>query len=545
MKAYALDPLSPVILVNVAGYYEYIGDQEKAEELHKRAIELEPSFPSGYKTLAALYVRQEKFGAALEMADEYASRCPDSFYDPYRLRGHILRYAGRYDEALGQLEKAIALAPERPHPYAYYAYCLWDLQKWSKAKEYLELALERGPNEAYLHQNYGRLIGSQFGEHRKSIEHLNRAIELNPRYLEAYSDLAEMHNLLGNIDSALWAVDKAIEFAPNNDDLADLMVMKATVYEYFGKFDSAIPIYRDVLKLKPDMYASNWSLAALYTVNRQYRLADSIFEDLKSQPDSTTRGDARLSQVATLTHQGKFQQALVQFQSGIEKDREELGPFSWPMLSKFYKRGRIYLDYLGNPKAAIDEFKAAQEVNLGLVASQYWTAILIGFQAQALAEMGQIDEAYNLLQSCYKGLDTTDSQGLTKYYAGLARLLRIEGKHDSAIVLSENDVKSAASGGQFGILKTLGMSYLEAGRADDAVETLEKAMSRYDVNRLTYPARSVITHYSLGQAYEAAGRNAEAIEQYETFLDIWKNSDEGLESVEDAKQRLAKLKESL
>lgn len=54
-----------------------------------------------------------------------------------------------------------------------------------------------------------------------------------------------------------------------------------------------------------------------------------------------------------------------------------------------------------------------------------------------------------------------------------------------------------------------------------------------------------VTFIDLGQAYEAAGRNPEAIEQYETFLDIWKNADEGLSSVEDAKERLAKLKESI
>ena len=55
-------------------------------------------------------------------------------------------------------------------------------------------------------------------------------------------------------------------------------------------------------------------------------------------------------------------------------------------------------------------------------------------------------------------------------------------------------------------------------------------------------AQLVITHYYLGQAYEESGWTDKAIEQYETFLDIWKNADSGLTSVEDARTRLARLK---
>ena len=49
-------------------------------------------------------------------------------------------------------------------------------------------------------------------------------------------------------------------------------------------------------------------------------------------------------------------------------------------------------------------------------------------------------------------------------------------------------------------------------------------------------------HYYLGQAYEQSRWRDRAIEQYETFLDIWKDADARLESVEDAKARLARLK---
>ena len=48
--------------------------------------------------------------------------------------------------------------------------------------------------------------------------------------------------------------------------------------------------------------------------------------------------------------------------------------------------------------------------------------------------------------------------------------------------------------------------------------------------------------YELGMIYEQKGWKGKAIEQYEKFLELWKNADPGLPEVEDAKARLAELK---
>ena len=89
----------------------------------------------------------------------------------------------------------------------------------------------------------------------------------------------------------------------------------------------------------------------------------------------------------------------------------------------------------------------------------------------------------------------------------------------------------------------LGRAYLESGRIGEAVTTFEKVLSRYSDARLLYlPIEGVKAHYFLGLAYEQSGWTNKAIENYEEFLDIWRDADPGIAEIEDARQRLARLK---
>jgi tetratricopeptide (TPR) repeat protein len=87
----------------------------------------------------------------------------------------------------------------------------------------------------------------------------------------------------------------------------------------------------------------------------------------------------------------------------------------------------------------------------------------------------------------------------------------------------------------------LALAYYDSGNA---------LMARAEFERIVafLPGRTVFgdlyaqSYYKLGLIYEQQGNRAKAKENYDKFLDLWKDADPGLPEVEDAKKRLSGLK---
>ena len=72
-----------------------------------------------------------------------------------------------------------------------------------------------------------------------------------------------------------------------------------------------------------------------------------------------------------------------------------------------------------------------------------------------------------------------------------------------------------------------------AGRLEEAAQEHRELLSVFGGHALS--------HYELGKLYEEMKRPADARREYEIFLEMWSEADEGLPQLEDARRRLASL----
>ncbi|MCH7931603.1 MAG: tetratricopeptide repeat protein, partial [Proteobacteria bacterium] len=192
-------------------------DYAKAISFFEKAIELDPNYSRAYAGLAAIYWNAYDLSwdvhlgieyQAIDRAKQYLAKAlehPTS--DTYGVSADMLVGRGRNDEALAEINRAIALAPNDAGNYISRAWILIALGQAEEAEEDARLAVRLDP--AY-HGNLRILGRALFHQQRfeEAAEILERAVSRQPDYEYAYKLLAAVYGHLGRMEDAKAAVEK-------------------------------------------------------------------------------------------------------------------------------------------------------------------------------------------------------------------------------------------------------------------------------------------------------------------------------------------------
>ena len=133
----------------------------KAIELHRKALSLDDSFATSRAFLGFLYVQIREYEKGIAEAERAVEMAP-SFASGYSLLAQVLTYSGRPGEAIAHNERAFRLNPLAP-PIYYYSHAANTYTLTSRHEEGVKISLEgvsRYPNSTPLHARLAMLYAA-------------------------------------------------------------------------------------------------------------------------------------------------------------------------------------------------------------------------------------------------------------------------------------------------------------------------------------------------------------------------------------------------
>ena len=303
-----VNSLAAVPTANVGAYQAYLKGRHLMRQPHvdgetalkatvelERAVAMDSTFALAYAELARAharvhYLRMDQTDSRLAMATKAADR-------------------------------ALVLAPENPEVHlAIGDHFNWAFGDKAKAMEHWAIAEKGLPNnaEVLISRAVVQLIEGQVEE---SIRTLERATQLSPKDVNAFSDLAWSTMWAHRFPESIAAADKAIELAPEQN--WPYLYRGISYYSWKGPCPEARAAFGSVDK------AYGWYNWSMYMLAMAERRIDDAFRIVAAFPDGmlvlkSEVMPTSLYEAFLLQHQGEVDQARKKYAEAVKLLEKEL-----------------------------------------------------------------------------------------------------------------------------------------------------------------------------------------------------------------------------
>jgi tetratricopeptide (TPR) repeat protein len=480
------------------------GDYRLSIPLMEKAIAIDPEFAMAYRSMASsysnlgYYAERDKY---LKKALELSERL--SYKERYLIQGNYYYNAETYDKSLESFKKLLEVYPDDRDARIFLAFMYNQIEEWDKAIGQYEIAIEAGEQRMNPYVNFA-------GSYRNKGMY-DKAKEILESYLANISENALIHLSLsyvyehqGKLDLAMIEIDKAFSLSLN---IARYKRQKGDLFLYKGEFINAEKEYQDLLE--------------------------------REETAANNQGGRGLSFLYLL--QGKFEELIDQLKKGVDLAIKE-DQKSW----EGWYHSRLSYVYLitQNHKEALKEINKVGSIAVETESKSGQRNALYG-KGLIYLEMGSIDEAQRAAVELKEMIKRGMNKKLTRLYYHLMGMIELKKNNYPKSIEYFKDSLSLQSGGPLAKpainIDSLGLAYYRSGDLGKAREEYEK-IARLTIGRINWGDIYAKSFYMLGKIYEQQDNRGKAIENYEKFLDLWKDADPGIVEVEDARKRLAGLR---
>jgi serine/threonine protein kinase/Flp pilus assembly protein TadD len=503
------------------------GEERPVADITTHSPEALRLYLEGNELYNKLYVKEavEKFEQAVKIDSTFASAYLQLALGYFQL--------GNAVDARSSVEKAARFSDKvsRKEKFLIDAYHQMFLAQSQEAKRILKEMVEIYPDEKVAHRELAS-VNSLMKNDEEAIVHLKKVIELDSLDKDAYNSLAYAYDNFGRYDEAIQSINKYIKLAPGEANPYD---SRGDIHAHHSEVDKAIASYKKALEIKPDFETSIEKLGFMYLYKREYGKAERYFLQYGELGGKMAKSISRADLALIPLSQGKYDQALRILNQGIAADE----------LDRLYDQQTDKYDRVARIQAEKKEFDSALQSGRKVTkyAADFYPEFIPLFEcvyASLLVKAGLLDSAQKI--SNETGRKLKDRVGIDKseWHFLEFEIKYARGEFDQA--LKEILKLKKMQPNDFRTRYWLAVTYLESGMLGEAVQEFERLSNWNILSRVKNPLISSKIPYFLGICYEESGWDGRAVEKYEEFLENWKVADPGIPEVEDARERLARLK---
>jgi tetratricopeptide (TPR) repeat protein len=185
----------------------------------------------------------------------------------YDNRGSLYKDEKKYQEAIQSYSEAIKINVADDEAYMLRGNVYFEMNKFDLAFSDYKKAISINPNYVTAMDNLGALYGLRH-QYDSAAIYFNKALAINPNYPSSYKNRAIVNLELNRNEESIKDFKKYLEFSPNDPDIMNTI---GACYRNLGKYNEALSIINESIKIKPDPH---------FYLNRAYCYRD--LKDLES-----------------------------------------------------------------------------------------------------------------------------------------------------------------------------------------------------------------------------------------------------------------------
>jgi predicted CXXCH cytochrome family protein len=328
-----------------------------------------------------------------------------------------------------QLQKAIDVyRPREAEFYFFLADAYRQTGRDDRATAYYEEALRRRPDFLPARLNYATVL-IKMGRRSAAARALEIAVKVAPKDPAVLNKLAETYRDLGKTDQAIASLQRALNHDP---DFAEAFVNLGDVRFGKGDLKAAVEALTNAIRLRPGSATAHNNLANVLQAAGDFAQAEYHFNtSIGLDPENPA---VRYNYGRALAAQGMLKQGQAEFEAALRLD---------PNFAEAATSLGILLAMKGEVEPAIELYRRAIRVQPQFMSARFHLGL-------ALLRRGDRQEAKQLFQSVVQS-NSNDHEAQLQ----LGKILLSEGSYDGAALCLQKAAESSQPALRTGALELL------------------------------------------------------------------------------------------